>query len=411
MKYTTNNPRQLAVMTLVRTSNGSYSNLQINAVIQSTSMGAADKALFTNIVYGVIQHRLTLEYQLHPFLRDPEKTENWVKELLYTAMYQLEYLDRVPKRAIFDETIKIAKVMGHDGTRRFVTGILHQMDRKGTPKLADIQDEKTRLSVEYSVPTWLVDMLQQQLGDKKTTSILASLNKAPKQSVRTNTAKISRDHLLEDLAKNGFDAEPSEVSSEGIIINDGQIVHSDFFEDGLLTIQDESAMLPVESMTMDIHKNKLKTVMRNATRLGVYKNVETFELDARKVDSKFEDGMFDAVLVDAPCSGLGLLRRKPEIRYDKTVADIDRLSNIQLQILNAVSTKVKTGGTITYSTCTIVKQENQDVIEKFIAANPNFEVTKTKTERNLNPDSDMVQIYPDDYDSDGFFVCSLIRKS
>lgn len=211
----------------------------------------------------------------------------------------------------------------------------------------------------------------------------------------------------------------------------------------MLTIQDESAMLPVESMTineadtildacsapggkttqiasrlddgkvfaLDIHKNKLKTVMRNATRLGVYKNVETFELDARKVDSKFEDGMFDAVLVDAPCSGLGLLRRKPEIRYDKTVADIDRLSNIQLQILNAVSTKVKTGGTITYSTCTIVKQENQDVIEKFIAANPNFEVTKTKTERNLNPDSDMVQIYPDDYDSDGFFVCSLIRKS
>ncbi len=141
-------------------------------------------------MYGVIQHRLTLEYQLRPFLRDPEKTENWVKELLYTAMYQLEYLDWVPKRAIFDETIKIAKVMGHDGTRRFVTGILHQMDCKGTPKLADIQDEKTRLSVEYSVPTWLVDMLQQQLGDKKTTSILASLNKAPKQSVRTNTAKI-----------------------------------------------------------------------------------------------------------------------------------------------------------------------------------------------------------------------------
>ncbi len=128
MKYTTDNPRQLAVMTLVRTSSGSYSNLQINAVIQSTSMGAADKALFTNIVYGVIQHRLTLEYQLRPFLRDPEKTENWVKELLYTAMYQLEYLDWVPKRAIFDETIKIAKVMGHDGTRRFVTGILHQMD-------------------------------------------------------------------------------------------------------------------------------------------------------------------------------------------------------------------------------------------------------------------------------------------
>lgn len=443
MKYTTNNPRQLAVMTLVRTSNGSYSNLQINAVIQSTSMGNADKALFTNIVYGVIQHRLTLEYKLKPFLREPEKTETWVKVLLYTAMYQLEYLDRVPKRAIFDETIKIAKVMGHDGTRRFVTGILHQMDRKGTPNLDDIQDEKTRLSIEYSVPTWLVSTLEEQLGKSKTASILASLNKAPKQSVRANLAKISRADLLNDLEKDGFDAEPSKVSSEGIIINDGQIIHSDFFGDGLLTIQDESAMLPVESMkispsdnvldacsapggkttqiasrlddgkvfALDIHKNKLKTVQRNATRLGVYKKVETFELDARKVDSKFEDGMFDSILVDAPCSGLGLLRRKPEIRYDKTIADVNRLSEIQLQILNAISSKVKTGGTITYSTCTIVKQENQEVVSKFIEENPNFEIAKTKTDMNLNPDSDMVQIYPDDYDSDGFFVCSLIRKS
>lgn len=443
MKYTTNNPRQLAVMTLVRTSNGSYSNLQINAVIQSTSMGPADKGLFTNIVYGVIQHRLTLEYQLRPFLREPEKTEAWVKELLYTAMYQLEYLDRVPKRAIFDETIKIAKQMGHDGTRRFVTGILHQMDRQGMPNLDDIQDEKTRLSIEYSVPTWLVEMLDEQLGKPKTASILASLNKAPKQSVRANLAKISQKDLLADLAKAGYDAEPSQVSSEGIIISDGQIIHSDFFTDGLLTIQDESAMLPVESMrispddnvldacsapggkttqiasrlkagkvfALDIHKNKLKTVQRNATRLGVYKQVETFELDARKVDTKFEDSLFDSILVDAPCSGLGLLRRKPEIRYDKTIADINRLSEIQLQILNAVSAKVKTGGTITYSTCTIVKQENQDVISKFISENPNFEITKTKTANHLNPDSKMVQIYPDDYDSDGFFVCSLIRKS
>ncbi len=197
-------------------------------------------------------------------------------------------------------------------------------------------------------------MLEDQLGKEKTASILASLNKAPKQSVRANIAKISQADLLQDLEKDGFDAEPSKVSSEGIIIKDGQIIHSSFFSDGLLTIQDESAMLPVESMNispsdnildacsapggkttqiasrldggkvfaLDIHKNKLKTVQRNATRLGLYKKVETFELDARKVDSKFEDGMFDSILVDAPCSGLGLLRRKPEIRYDKTIATL-----------------------------------------------------------------------------------------
>ncbi len=157
---------------------------------------------------------------------------------------------------------------------------------------------------------------------------------------------------------------------ESMTINEADTILDACSAPGGKTTQIASRLDDGKVFALDIHKNKLKTVMRNATRLGVYKNVETFELDARKVDSKFEDGMFDAVLVDAPCSGLGLLRRKPEIRYDKTVADIDRLSNIQLQILNAVSTKVKTGGTITYSTCTIVKQENQDVIEKFIAAIP-----------------------------------------
>lgn len=444
MKYTTNNPRQLAVETLVRTSSGSYSNLQINAVIESTTMNAADRGLFTNIVYGVIQHRLTLEFQLKPFLRDPEKTESWVKELLYTAMYQLEYLDRVPKRAIFDETIKISKKMGHDGTRRFVTGILHQMDRKGMPKIADIQNETDRLSVMYSVPTWLISMLQVQLGKPKTAAILKSLNKAPKQSVRFNAAKITKSQLMDQLTADGFDVEVSKVSESGIVIDGGQIIHSSFFKDGLLTIQDESAMLPVESMAihpsdlildacsapggkttqiashltdgkvfaLDIHNNKLKTVKRNASRLGVLPQVETFELDARKVDQKFKDDMFDQILVDAPCSGLGLLRRKPEIRYDKTPEDIERLSHIQMQILEAVAPKVKTGGTITYSTCTIVKQENQDVVSEFVRRHPDFQIDKTKTALDLHQDeTGMLKIYPDDYESDGFFVCSLVKKS
>lgn len=246
------------------------------------------------------------------------------------------------------------------------------------------------------------------------------------------------------MAAADFDVEKSQVASEGIIIKDGQIVHSSFFKDGLLTIQDESAMLPVESMpinpddmildacsapggkttqiasrlksgkvfALDIHKNKLKTVLKNATRMGVDKNIETFELDARKVDQKFDDELFDQILVDAPCSGLGLLRRKPEIRYDKTPEDIKRLSEIQLQILNAVAPKVKTGGMITYSTCTIVNQENQDVIDKFIKTHSNFEVTAPRTALNLESENDqMLKIYPDDYGSDGFFVSSLVRKS
>lgn len=250
MKYQTNNPRELAVRTLLRTSGGSYSNLQINAVIESTSMSDVDKALFTNIVYGVIQHRMTLEYQLVPFLRDPEKTEDWVKELLYTAMYQLEYLDRVPKRAIFDESIKIAKSMGHDGTRRFVTGILHQMDRKGVREPDKIEDPVKKISIKYSVPEWLVSLIEGQLGKQKADQVFKSLNQAPKQSVRFNKAKTTKSKLTDQLTQAGFQTEDSLVAGEGIIVDKGQVVHSAFFENGLLTIQDESAMLPVESMSI-----------------------------------------------------------------------------------------------------------------------------------------------------------------
>lgn len=444
MKYQTNNPRELAVRTLMRTSNGSYSNLQINSVIESTSMSDVDKGLFTTIVYGVIQHRLTLEYQLAPFIKEPEKTENWVKELLYSAMYQLQYLDRVPKRAIFDESIKIAKSMGHDGTRRFVTGILHQMDRKGLSNPSDIKDPLERLSIQTSVPQWLVKLVSDQLGEKKAATIFRSLNRAPKQSVRVNKHKISKSDLLGQLSKAGFDPHPSEVASEGLVLEKGQVLHSSFFDDGLVAIQDESAMLPVESMpiktddlildacsapggkttqiaanlkegrvvALDIHQNKLRNVNHNAQRLGLSERVETHALDARKVDEQFDDEFFDHILVDAPCTGFGLMRRKPEIRYDKTMADVNHLAEIQGQILAAVAYKVKPGGTITYSTCTIVRQENQGVIAKFIDAHPEFEVQPTKTDMDLKTDENgMLNIYPDDFDSDGFFVCSMVRKS
>lgn len=444
MNYQTNNPRELAVKTLLRTRGGSYSNLQINAVIESTSMSEVDRGLFTTIVYGVIQHRLTLEYQLAPFLKSPDKTDDWVKELLYTAMYQLFYLDRVPKRAIFDESIKLAKKMGHDGTRRFVTGILHQMDRQGVQDPATISDPTLRLSIKYSLPKWLVSLIKSQLGEQKAIRIFQSLNQAPKQSVRFNRAKITKSALIKQLTEAGFKVEESRVAGEGLIINDGQILHSPFFQKGLLTIQDESAMLPVESMpihegemildacsapggkttqiaanlrvgkviALDIHQNKLKTVLRNAQRLGVADLVETQALDARKVDDVFSDQTFDHILVDAPCSGFGLMRRKPEIRYGKTLADVNHLAQIQLQILEAVAPKVKTGGTMTYSTCTIVQQENQAVIKRFIEKHPDFQIEPTKTDRNLTTTEDgMLTIYPDDFGSDGFFVCSLVKKS
>lgn len=448
MNNSTNNPRKLAVQSLVKTSSGTYSNLQIDAAIKNSNMSVNDANLYTNIVYGVIQHRLTLEYQLKPFIKNPEKIDSWVTELLYTAIYQLEYLDRIPKHAVFDESIKIAKNMGHDGIRRFVTGVLHQIDRQGLPQVANIKNKIKRLSIEYSVPVWIIEQLHKQVGENKTITILKSLNEAPSHSVRYNSRKIDKDILKDDLFREDYEVTDSKVSLSGLLLDNHSVVNSSFFKDGYLTIQDESAMLPVESMNikpdelildacaapggkttqiaekldknaggkvvaLDIHENKLKQINYNTHRLGVDDVVELLALDARKVSTKFEDETFDQILVDAPCSGLGLLRRKPEIRYEKSINDVKKLQSVQLEILNAVAKKVKINGMITYSTCTIVNQENQDVIDKFIQENPGFEVKFTETKMNLkaNRENLFLNIYPDDYFSDGFFVCNLIRKN
>ncbi|GAY72929.1 ribosomal RNA small subunit methyltransferase B [Lentilactobacillus kosonis] len=240
---------------------------------------------------------LTFEYQLAPFLKNADDTEDWVKELLYSAIYQLEYLDRVPKRAIFDETIKIAKRNGHDGIRRMVTGVLHAIDRKGLVDPSKIKNRSERISIETSVPVWLVKTLDDQLGKDKTESILRSINHPAKQSIRINqTAELTKDEIIAQLEEEGFKVSDSLVATSGLILQGKLAINSQLFKDGVITIQDESAMLPVESMTingddqvldacsapggkttqiaehltsgmvtaLDIHDKKLRVVKRNA---------------------------------------------------------------------------------------------------------------------------------------------------
>jgi len=442
-----NSPRWLAVSALSKIKNGAYSNLQLNQLINQHSMDRRDINLLTNIVYGVIQHRLTLEYWLKPFVRHPHQLDPWVNELLLTALYQWQYLDKIPQRAVFNETIEIAKVKGHPGIRRFVTGVLHEMDRQGLPKFDAITDPDERLSITYSMPIWLIDELRDQLGADKMQRIIASLNQPAKQSLRVNTAVSDVEDVTAALTNEDLTVDFSEISPIGLIVSDGQAVTTDAMKYGMFTVQDESAQLVVpalnpqpgdrvldacaapggkttqiaaaldadaggEVVALDIHSNKVKLIGENAARMHVADRVAATELDARKVGTEFGDGHFDRILVDAPCSGLGLIRRKPEIRYEKQLSDSLNLQRIQLAILTAVAPTLKKGGIMTYSTCTILKQENQDVIAQFLADQPEFELIKTPTEMNLKADrdSDTLSIYPDDYLSDGFFIACLRKK-
>lgn len=438
--------RYLALESLEKVlTSGAYSNLQLNQVIEKNNLSDNDRRLLTNLVYGVIQHRLTLEYWLEPFTKG-KKIDDWVKALLMMAIYQYHYLDKVPDWAVTDESIKLAKQRGHEGIRKFVTAILHRILREGLTDFNQIASETTRASIEYSVPEWLITELINQYGTEKMIEIVQSLNQPANQSLRINTRLTDKEEVSRQLYEADLDFRDSQVAENALVLEHGVIANTEAFKNGEITIQDESAMLAVENMhlqpsfrvldacaapggktvqiaaeldadaggqvtALDIHQHKIKLIESNAKRLAVNDVVKAIDLDARKVDEKFTDESFDAILIDAPCSGFGLIRRKPEIRYEKRLSDSYNLQKIQLEILAAVAPKIKKNGIITYSTCTILRQENDDVVNQFLANHPEFTLERTQTNLNLKDDrqSDTLTILPSDYGSDGFFVSSLRR--
>ncbi|MCL0311758.1 16S rRNA (cytosine(967)-C(5))-methyltransferase RsmB [Apilactobacillus sp. TMW 2.2459] len=442
-----NNPRLLAVKTLSKISGGAYSNLQLNQVINNNNMSNRDIRLMTNIVYGVVQHRLTLEFYLKAFIKDSNKLDTWVRELLYSAIYQMKFLDKIPNRAILNESINIAKKLGHAGIRKMVTGVLHAVINKGLPSIDEISDNTKKLSIKYSVSEWIINELIQQLGMNKTISILKSINLPSKQSIRFNSLVTNKSDVKTALISEGYSVEDSKVSENSLLVSKKSAAKSELFKMGKITIQDESAMLPVDSMKIkasdcildacsapggktiqiaeqldeklggkvyafDLHEKRLVKVKENAKRMHVDAVVKTKALDARKIINEFEDEYFDKILIDAPCSGIGLIRRKPEIRYEKKISDVEHLANIQLDILDAVAGKLKHGGVLTYSTCTILNQENSDVISNFLSQHSEFELLKTDENLIINckDNEKWVRVFPDDFDSDGFFVCKLRKK-
>ncbi|WP_125768714.1 16S rRNA (cytosine(967)-C(5))-methyltransferase RsmB [Companilactobacillus furfuricola] len=438
-----NNSRALAVEVLLKVlRNKAYSNIEINNVLKNSDLSDADSRLMTNIVYGVLQHKYILEYQLKPYIQD-KKVEQWVMIVLMTAIYQMQYLDKIPEHAIFNESVEIAKVNGNKGVGNFVTAVLRNYQRHGFQELPKGKSSYA-LSLRYSTPVWLVDLLVKQQGMNKAINVLESINQASDISIRVNTNKTTVEDVKERLARQGFEMKQSPISSVGLTCKHGNLVNTQEFVDGLFTIQDESSMTVAPAlgvqpndevldscaapggktthlasyikdgsvMALDIHKPKTKLIKENSQRLGYENIIKTKALDARKAKDNFEPGSFDKILVDAPCSGLGLIRRKPELRYFRKPEDLLDLQRIQLQILNSLTGLLKVDGTMVFSTCTFDAEENEDVVMKFLQDNDNFEVVPVKHESSLdkNVHDGVLKLFPDDYFTDGFFVAALRRK-
>ena len=414
--------------------NQAYSNIALNKHLKGSQLSAADKGLVTEIVYGTVARKLTLEWYLSHFIEDRDKLDNWLYVLLLMSVYQVRFLDKVPDHAVVNEAVELAKAR-KKGSEKLVNAVLRRILREGWPDVDSIKRKNKRDSIAYSLPVWLVSKLKEEYGEERAQAIFKSLLVRNKASIRV--ADLSRKEEIKAV----LEATDSPLAATGLVKEQGHFAGHDLFSEGAITIQDESSQLVAPTlhlqgheqvldacaapggktahmasyltsgrvMALDLYNHKLDLIQENAQRLGVADQVQTKKLDARKVHEFFGRDSFDKILVDAPCSGIGLLRRKPDIKYNKETADFTSLQEIQLEILGSVCQTLRKGGIITYSTCTIVSEENFQVVEAFLESHPEFEQVKLEHECKDILKDGCILITPELYGSDGFFI-SQFRK-
>lgn len=416
---------------------GAYSNIALNKQLTQSHLSDKDKGLVTEIVYGTVARKLTLEWHLAYFIEDRDRLEPWVYTLLLLSLYQMLYLDKVPNHAIVNDAVTIAKNRGNKkGVEKLVNAVLRRIEREGVRDFSTIKRINKRYSIQYSLPVWLVKKLIEQFGVERAEAIFKSLFVRNKASVRV--AKVSD---LEYLAQ-ATQSEKSILSPVGLVKSSGHFAASQAFKNGQITIQDETSQLVAPTLeiegwetmldacsapggktvhmasyltsghitALDLYDHKLALVNENAQRMGVADKISTQKLDATQVHAHFPKEHFDKILVDAPCSGIGLIRRKPDIKYNKDNQDFLSLQKIQLEILSSVCQTLKKGGIITYSTCTIFNEENQDVIAKFLQQHPDFEQVALKHPKSEIVVEGCLMITPEQFMTDGFFIAQLRKK-
>ncbi|TYP59996.1 16S rRNA (cytosine(967)-C(5))-methyltransferase RsmB [Thermosediminibacter litoriperuensis] len=441
------NPRELAVKILAEVERGSYSNLSLNRHL-TTEISREDRALITELVYGVIKHRTRLDYVLSKFSRiGLNKINPIILNSLRVGLYQILFLDKIPDYAAVNESVNIAKLYNNKAAG-FVNGVMRNAIRnKDSIDYPDVRDPVRYLTVYYSFPKWMIRRWLDLFGFNFTESLCRAMNEKPRMCVRVNTLKINITDLKMLLDKEGVVYSPGLFLEEALYIDDGPpITELDSFKNGYFQPQDESSMLAARALgaadgetvldvaaapggktthlaqlmknngriyAWDIHPHRVELLKETCHRLGVsivYPEVR----DARITDKK-QFGKFDRVLVDAPCSGLGVIRRKPDIKWSKKPEDILVLKREQLQIMQVTSQYVKSGGILVYSTCSIEPEENYEVVKEFLKENRDFDLDDIRPylpealSTEVEEPYGYIQIYPNVNGIDGFFIARLKR--
>lgn len=441
--------RLIAVKTLYDIEeNKSFSNIKLNNFYKQYNPEPIDRAFATEILYGTIRWKLKIDFLIQKFSKlSLDKVSPWVLCCLRMTVYQIFFMDKVPEFAAVNQGVELVKIKEKKAAS-FANAVLRNILRnKEEFNNINVKNSIRKLSIEYSHPMWLVDKLLKLHGEKFTKDLMQVNNTAPELCCRVNTLKCSRAELIEILSAKGIECTEG-INKESLILKGfHSIEKSDEFNNGLFTIQDESSMFSAkildpkpnervldmcsapggksthmaqlmnnsgEITSFDIHEHKLDLINKNAKRLGID------IIKARLKDSSVYDEDYlecaDKVLIDAPCSGLGLIRKKPEIRWTVEAKDINELQLIQRDILNCASSYVKRDGKLVYSTCTITEEENEEIIKEFLDKNKDFQLESIcnylpfKEKMIDSCKLGYIKLYPNIHGTDGFFIAKLSRK-
>ena len=419
---------------------GAWSNGVLKEYIQRDRLDSRDAALATRLCYGVLQNRGKLDFYLKQLLTGKLKDLHpVVRDILHLGLYQICELDKIPDSAAVNESVGLAKkYCKNPKASGLVNGVLRNAVRSR-------QQLKEPISYadRYSHPDGLISLLKANLPKGKLEPMLIANNAAPQTLVQVNTLRTTTQALTRRLAGEGVKAEPHGWMRDCLVLSGtGSIDTLPSFKEGLFYVQDPAAKLSVlcaklpkadirvldccsapggksfaaaiameghgQITSCDVHEHKTALIENGAARLGLA-NITVRCQDATKQVAQWVDAM-DAVIADVPCSGLGIIRKKPDIRY-KNLEELSKLPELQLAILENQATYVKKGGVLLYSTCTVLKAENEEIVEAFLEKHSDF-YTEPLELPEVFPEnrSGMLTLIPGEYDTDGFFICRLRRK-
>ncbi len=417
-----------------------WSNGVLKEYIARDKLDQRDAALATRLCYGVLQNRNKLDFYLQQLLTGKLKDLHpAVRDILHLGIYQIYEMDKIPMSAAVNESVALAKK--YCKKQRFAPGLTNAVLRQAVRTKGQLK-EPASLEDRYSHPKALIKLLGESIGKDRLENMLAANNASPETVVQVNTLKITTNALIERLAREDVLAQPHNWMTDCLVLSGtGNLEKLTAFREGLFYVQDAAAKLSVQcaqipanakaldccaapggksfaaamvlqgqgSITScDIHEHKIALIQNGAQRLGV-SNLESTQCDATEFVSQWEEQM-DVVLADVPCSGYGIIRKKPDIRYKdpKTMEDLPQL---QLQILMNQARYVKPGGTLLYSTCTLLRRENEDVVKVFLQQRDDFYLEPLALPAVFPQNTDgMLTLVPGEYDTDGFFICRLRRK-